>query len=93
MIKKMRTIYDEWEASQDQPSPFEPVKFQQENITPWEIVDDYIDYINESQPSASHRYNEFYNMPGQHTFAEIVDDIIWVTFTPKKLGKYWIILS
>lgn len=89
----MRTIYDSWEVSQDKPSPFEPVKFQQEDICPWETVNDYIKWINMTQPLASHRYDEYHNMPGRYVFAEVVNDVLWVTFSPEKLGKYWVILQ
>jgi len=90
----MRSIHDPWEITQDKPSPYEPIKFPQENIIPY--VGDpegYVKYINKYTPQAVHRYDETYNMPGRYTHAEIINDVVWVIFTPEKLGgKYWVIL-
>lgn len=90
----MRSILDSWEITQDRPSPYEPIKLQQKNLTPFKTGEEYIKYINKCKPQAIHRYDETYNMPGRYTHAEIVNDVVWIIFTPEKLGgKYWVSLA
>lgn len=86
-----RSILEPWEVSQDRPSPFEPVKFEQDNIVPFRKPQEYVDYINRSKPQAMHEYDENYRMPGHYVAAEIIDGAVWVTFVPEKLaGRYWV---
>ena len=90
----MRSIDEPWEITQDRPSPYEPVKFPQEILFPCENAEQYIEYINQFKPQAVHRYDENHNMPGRYTQAEIINNVVWVTFTPEKLGdKYWVSLA
>ena len=90
----MRSIHDPWEITQDKPSPYEPIKFQQEKLFPYRTAKEYVKYINKYTPQAVHRYDETYNMPGRYTHAEIVNNVVWVIFTPEKLGgKYWVSLA
>lgn len=88
----MRSIYEKWEVSQNKQSPFEPIKIIKESIIPYESPEEYVSYINECHPQTTYRYDEFYKMPGRYTSAELIDNIVWVVFTPEKLGDYWLIL-
>jgi len=90
----MRSIHDSWEVTQDKPSPYEPVKFVQENLIPLRTPKEFVKYINKYQPQAVHRYDENYKMPGRYTSAEVINGVVWVIFTPEKLGdKYWVSLA
>lgn len=86
-----RSILEPWEVTQDRPSPFEAVKFEQKNIIPFLEPQRYVDYINKSQPQAMHEYDEHHRMPGNYVSAEIINGAVWVEFVPKKVaGRYWV---
>lgn len=89
--KKVRSIFDTWEVSQDKPNVYEPFKFQQKDIIPCETIEQYINYVNQCKPQAFYPYDEVSNIPGRYEFAEIIDGVVWVTFVPEKLGKYWVL--
>lgn len=91
---KHRSINDYWEVTQDRPSPYEPVKFIEENLSPCDTADEYVKYIIRHKPQAIHKYDENHKMPGRYTHAEIINNTVWVTFTPEKFdGKYWVNLK
>lgn len=85
-----RSILEPWENTSAKPSPFEPTRFVQENFAPCFTAEEYVEYVNKYKIQAIHRYDEEYAMPGRYTHAEIVDGKVWVTFSPEKLGKYWV---
>jgi hypothetical protein len=96
LITRLRSINDPWEISQDKPSPFEPIVFEQTKLAPCRTPEDYIDFINgqvaRGKPQQSyHRYDEFYTMFGHYTNAKVINGTVWVTFEPSDNGgKYWI---
>jgi hypothetical protein len=90
--KKVRSIFDDWEVSQDKPNIYEPFIFQQEDFIPYGSAEEYIKYVNECQPQAFYPYDDKLMMPGRYTSAEMINDEVWVTFSPEKLGKYWVLL-
>ena len=86
-----RSISEKWEISQDHPSPYEPIRLKKHNLAPCFTSIEYVKYINECGPIQSfHRYDEYYKMFGHYVKAEIIDNEVWVTFVPSKLGDYWI---
>lgn len=86
-----RSILDPWEVTQDRPSPFEPVKFEETNLAPFREPREYAAYINQSKPQAMHEYDDEHRMPGHYVLAEIINGAVWVTFVPQKVaGKYWV---
>ena len=86
-----RSILEAWEVTQDRPSPFEPVKFEQTNIIPFQEPHEYVAYINRCKPQAMHEYDDEHRMPGHYTQAEIIKGAVWVTFVPEKVaGRYWV---
>jgi len=89
----MRSIYDSWEVTKVKPTPFEPIRFVQENLAPCFTSEEYVEYINKYKVQAIHEYDEDHRMPGHYIHAEIVDGEVWVIFQPEKVGKYWISLA
>lgn len=95
---KLRSIKDDWQVSQDIPSPFESVRFLKSNYAPFSNPEHYASYINDAVKKGTpihdvHQYDEQYNMPGFYTNAEIIDGALWLTFEPQKVGNCWVSLS
>lgn len=92
---KRRSITAEFEVSQDRPSPYLPVKFEETNFIPYDTPQEYAEYlqqaINSGKPvEVVHEYDEVYKMPGKYTAVEVIDGRVWVTFTPEKLANCWV---
>lgn len=95
---KRRRITDSFEISQDRPSPYLPVKFVETNFIPFGTSQEYVKYLRQAiargnPVQAIHEYDEVYKMPGKYTDVEMINGLVWVTFTPEKLGEYWVSFS
>lgn len=97
-----RSINDDWDISQ-KPLKFkqdfrEPVELEIINFAPFfgkREKQKYIDFINKlakhKQPQQfMYEYDEEHIMFGHLTNARLIQNKVWVTFTPQKIGNLWV---
>lgn len=84
----------------------EPIEIEVNNLAPfwgdsaipgssYKKMRKYVRYINQQArkgypQQAFHEYDEEHRMFGHYSNARIIKDKVWVTFTPKKTGDFWI---
>lgn len=103
--EKIRSINDDWEITQKpiefKPDYREPIEIEINDLAPFwgdsaqEEMAKYVRYINQQAKKgypqqAFYEYDEKHRMFGHYSNARIINEKVWVTFTPQKTGHYWI---